>query len=448
MVSIWNCAACRRIRQRVRCGQLHIQRILRRNDYPERKFVLRKKDNYETLEKTYSIHFNKLDIIYCCGLFVIAVAMSELFYRQSIKYAGRYLSDMRHYIGSKDNAPDMDPIRGVRIILGGLYGINHSTWEDALFMTALVIFTIIMNYIIIRYFITKVCYSRWVYQIASLVALFTGPIAVPGIWWHFYTGTFSKYAWHSPTQIMMVAFALLATWLFFKTYDNYYEKIRVRDWILIALSFVVSAWAKPSFIMIFFPVMAVLLVLDFFLRRDADIKKRFFAALGLGTTAFPACVYFLMLKDSIYNDGGSDSVTTTIGGLADTLTGEIIFGCIFGMAFPIFVLLFNIKGLKDIKYSFLWLVFLVSYVEGRIFGETGIREGHGNFGWGRKMGVYLVFIISIAKFLENFKDPEFMNEKQGLRKFYFIGGSVLLAMHFVCTMYYMANLFMGYKYGI
>ena len=409
---------------------------------------MRKKDNYETIEKQYTIKFNKIDVIFASLCFVIFVGMCEYFYRQSIRYAGGYRSDLRHYIGNKDNPPGMDPIRGIRWILGNLYAINHSTWEDAIFMALLVIFTIAMNYYVIKYFTGNVGYKRWTFQLASLAALFTGPIAIPGAWEFFYKNTFSKYAWHSPTQVMMVAFSLLSVLLFFKIYDSYYEKISVKLWIALAISFFLSAWAKPSFIMMFFPVMAALLIIEFFTRRDADIKKRFFAALGFGTTAFPACVYFLILKYDVYGGDSHSSVVTDAGGLAETLSSEVLLELLLGVTFPLFVLLFNLKSLKNIKVSLFWIAFLVSYVEGKIFGETGIRANHGNFCWGRKMGIYLLFIVSIAQFMRNYKDEKFLAEKPNLRKFYFIAGMALLLMHWASAMFYLYHLFMGGYYYV
>ena len=68
---------------------------------------------------------------------------------------------------------------------------------------------------------------------------------------HFYSGTWPKYAWHSPTEIAMVLFAIISLHLFIRMFDDYMEHISFANWLGLVLAFFLSCWAKPNFILVF-----------------------------------------------------------------------------------------------------------------------------------------------------------------------------------------------------
>ncbi len=70
-------------------------------------------------------------------------------------------------------------------------------------------------------------------QIGSLLALFTGPIYIPVIYEHFYMSAMPKFAWHSPTQQLMLMCALISLLLFFKLYENYMEHMNPAVWVML-----------------------------------------------------------------------------------------------------------------------------------------------------------------------------------------------------------------------
>ncbi len=56
-----------------------------------------------------------------------------------------------------------------------------------------------------------------------------------------------KFAWHSPTQQLMLMCALISLLLFFKLYENYMEHMNPAVWVMFALFTLASVWAKPAY---------------------------------------------------------------------------------------------------------------------------------------------------------------------------------------------------------
>ena len=269
---------------------------------------------------------------------------------------------------------------------------------------------------------------------------------------------------------MMMPLAVLALLLFFRIRERYFRRIAPGQWLLLSLAFLASAWAKPSFIMIFYPLMAAILLRDLiFGRRECgSVGRRFRSVLILGCSALPGMVYFLYLNKAMFGGasgtagaGASEAAGAAASAAASGGDGSVIiqFGRAYfnqdfsvplsllaGLLFPLLVLLFNLPALRDIRYASGWLLLLIGIAEHFTFSETGRRAAHGNFAWGKKAGAYLLFLLSIWKFAENCRDPQFLQRRPGLRRLYFVLGLVLLGLHVVCQLYYFQLLLRGHHY--
>ena len=161
---------------------------------------------------------------------------------------------------------------------------------------------------------------------------------------------------------------------------NYLEGISIRSWILLAVTFFLSAWAKPSFIMAFFPAAAMVLLADVF--RTVDISEirdcrivskayRFRQVVIMGLTMLPSCIYFLMLNQTLFGkdtqqasvEAGKEAskVVIDLGRAYFNQDFSITLSIIAGLAFPLFVLAFNLKSLKKPEYAMRWLTVLWGY---------------------------------------------------------------------------------------
>ncbi len=408
------------------------------------------KNKFEKLQCPADIVF----LLCCVGTF-----LSETFlaYRQIVLYNGKYLSDLSLHIAIARR--DQYYYRMIGFLVNTMDHITTNPWALALSMGVLVLLTVIGNYFLIRFFTKRFTESRIPAQIMAVLALYTGPIYIPKFMPYFYAKTQSKYAWQNPTQIMVTVFSVFALLAFYKAYEHYMEKISTKGWAMLALAFLVSAYAKPSFIMAFFPAAAMILLADLF-RKDTGLKpmSRFRQIFILGMTMLPACIYFLLLNNTVFGESRQE-VTSSTGGEASKVVIDlgrayfnqdfsITLSILAGLAFPLFVLLFNLRELKKPEYAVSWLTVLWGYAEHFTFSETGPRATHGNFAWGKKVAIYLVFAVSMAKFVENLYNPDFLKGSRTRKIAYGTVGAVLLFLHFASQVVYLVHLGHGGKYMI
>ncbi len=408
------------------------------------------KNKFEKLQRPADIVF----LLCCMGTF-----LSETFlaYRQIVLYNGKYLSDLSLHIAIARR--DQYYYRMIGFLVNTMDHITTNPWALALSMGVLVLLTVIGNYFLIRFFTKRFTESRIPAQIMAVLALYTGPIYIPKFMPYFYAKTQSKYAWQNPTQIMLTVFSVFALLAFYKAYEHYMEKISTKGWAMLALAFLVSAYAKPSFIMAFFPAAAMILLADLF-RKDTGLKpmSRFRQIFILGMTMLPACIYFLLLNNTVFGESRQE-VTSSAGREASKVVIDlgrayfnqdfsITLSILAGLAFPLFVLLFNLRELKKPEYAVSWLTVLWGYAEHFTFSETGPRATHGNFAWGKKVAIYLVFAVSMAKFVENLYNPDFLKGSRTRKIAYGTVGAVLLFLHFASQVVYLVHLGHGGKYMI
>lgn len=400
------------------------------------------------------------DIVFGICLVLTFGMETLLAYRQSILYYGKYFSDVALHLNIARR--DQYTYRMIGFLVKYMDRITTSPWAIAMVLGLLVMLTVVGNYLVIRFLTKNKIRSRIPAEILSLVALFTGPIYIPRYMPYFYAKTQSKYAWQNPTQIMMTAFAVFALLAFYKVYENYMDRIRVASWCVLAIAFLLSAWAKPSFIMAFFPAAAMVLLSDIF-RKEPKWKgiaktTRFHQVVIMGLTMLPSCIYFLLLNNTLFGKSTQESsveagkeaskVVIDFGRAYFNQDFSITLSIIAGLCFPLFVLLFNLKSLKEQAYAVGWLTVLWGYAEHFTFSESGPRATHGNFAWGKKVAIYLIFVISMAKFMENLTDPEFLQGKKIWKRAYAVIGIFLLGLHMFSQLVYLNHIGHGGKYMI
>ncbi len=449
----------------------------------------------------------------CLGAFLTETFLA---YRQIVLYNRKYQSDLSLHINIVRSG--RDNYRMINFLVNMMDRITTNPWAIAIVMGFLVMFTLIANYVLIRYFTRRFTESRISSEIMAVLALYTGPIYIPKYMPYFYAKTQSKYAWQNPTQIMVTVFSVLALWVFYKVYERYMERITAWGWLLLAIAFLLSAWAKPSFIMEFFPAAAMVMLVDLFSKRhygdasdmlpeealangsangqavptnkpadgfgsqtdlmtnsstvgtgngsgasDASSSNtgfayRFRQVFILGMTMLPACIYFLMLNSTLFGSSAQEAskeagkeaskVIIDLGRAYFHQDFSVTLSIIAGLAFPLFVLLFNLRELRKPEYAVGWLTVLWGYAIHFTFSETGPRATHGNFAWGKKVAIYLIFAISMAKFLENLYNPDFLQGKKSRKVAYGIFGCLLLTLHMVSQLIYLVHIGHGGRYMI
>lgn len=371
------------------------------------------------------------------GIFVF------LFYRQSIRYNGGYLSDTAIYVGlSKDE-------HGVRLItwiFNILYQSAGSTILIALYMGLVVIGIILMNYYIIRQYlnIDDVAVNEVLIMLSSIAMLYTGSMYVPIIHEHFYKSSWCTFPWHSPTQHLMMLFGLISMVYFLKIYENYMLRISPIHWALLALSGVISVWAKPSFMLVFIPTMIVVFVIQLITHRE-NMAKRFGRLVIFGMSLVPAGILILMLNSSIYGEGSENTVNAGAGHVLNA-GYNVPVAAICGLLFPIIVFICNLKRFKEMKFQVALGMLTFGIIEWMIFFEEGTRGAHGNFAWGRQAGCYCMFLCTMILAIENYKDKEFLGGSKKCRMIYFAALACSIGLALLTQAYHFYMLLRGHSY--
>ena len=123
-----------------------------------------------------------------------------------------------------------------------------------------------------------------------------------------------------------------------------------------------------------------------------------------------------------------------------------IVSIVCSLAFPAVVFAFNYRKFRDIAYKIILGTFFVGTAEYLIFVETGTRIDHGNFGWSRQVGEFILFGYAVAQLIINYKDSEYLSDKPTLRKAYFVIAGLLLAAHIISQLVYIQYLIRGHLY--
>ena len=404
-------------------------------------------------KKTYSLSFTKSDIVWVVSIIGFFLVCLELFYRMIAEYNGKYPSDL-HYYAITTILKEEKPVRFVEIVSHALHSINQGTMEFNIFIATVIPAIIILNYLTIRFFLKEDGMDdrtpKWSAQIASMAVFFVGPVFIPVFHEYYYMHSFAAFAWHNPTQHVMMLFSIAGTLTFYKMYLEYEKNgVPLKWWIATMVFVLLSASAKPSFIIEFVLCVVAVFLIELFSGGKEDFVKRFKALFIMGLSIVPAGVYTLWLSTMDFGDakvtGGKIEV---LFGLEQALSHHNVMWIFFyGMPFSIFVLAVNFKRFKDKKYFVALMLFLMGIFQWLFFKEAGPRAKHGNFDWGRMYATYYLALVSLTMLIENVYYPNsiFPDNKKA-RKIFLIVAFVLLAISVLSQLNYFGYVLSGRKY--
>ena len=391
------------------------------------------------------------DIVYIMVIAAIVYVCYVLFGKMMVDHkGGPYWSDLPYYVG-KATDPTAGNHRLPLVLFRFLYSLTGSTLAINIYLAAEIGLLFIANYFYVKCYSgndTRVHWSRVLIQFFSIAAVFAGPIYVPRIHATFYRDTFPTFAWHSPTQQAMTLFVVLGTLCFFRMLDNYEEKVSPGWWIGAAVFYLLSAYTKPSFILDLAPAVVIAFIIELFIKNSLTFGQKFKKLFIMGCSLVPSGVYMLFLNYYIYqraeSDGNGDILVDSSKFTGYNHLWIAICCC---MAFPLVVMLFNWKRIfRDGKYRIIILAAIMGLLQWGLLGESGRRASHGNFGWGRVIGGYMLMLTSMAIVADNIRDKEFLGGRKWLRGLYYLMLAGTLALHLLSNVYYFYTLCNGAGY--
>lgn len=374
-------------------------------------------------------------------LVVYGLACVYLYYQQSFfTEGGSFESDLPFHISMAVDDHWFYSLTAVLYQLFFLTPFGHGL--TAVFLAVITVATVYVTYALLQ-LVTENKYS----QNLMLVLAFALNVMMPAYvkWAHFqhYIGYQSASIWHNSTYICMKLLSVLVMYFYIKYEKKYREGLNYKEWMWFALLLVVANGIKPSFCMVFAPVMAIGLVVDLF--RKVSFKKVFM----FGLAVVPSLLVIVWQNVVLFGaDTGNGIVINP--GYTLSLRGthpKITF--FLSIAFPVFILLFTWKDLiKDKLYGFVWVMWLFSLVEVFFFTEAGNRAKDGNFLWGYSIGIFFVSLMAFVKYLEKIQGKEGLFEKKCLKLVFGIAGGTLFLYQTGCGIYFFSQLLQGMTYWI
>lgn len=276
-------------------------------------------------------------------------------------------------------------------------------------------------------------------------------IQLPGIFRR-YRGVFSPNPFHNATYMATRPFAILTFFVYVRLLAFYEKKTNVKDHILFTVVLFLTTITKPSFTFIMVPAAGLIMLY----RLLKNVKTGFLPALKLGICFIPTFCALLYQFFGVFapTDGGENGIGIGIATSWKYHCTNIPLAIVLGMAFPLAVLVLNVKELKkNGYYRFAWQITLVSLVEVLFFYEKGYRIKDLNFAWGYMHGMFFAFVASAFMLMSKtwpvllaWKGAEGKEKPTVLYKLLLLGQWALFAWHLLCGLWYFRSVMLGELY--
>ena len=280
-------------------------------------------------------------------------------------------------------------------------------------------------------------------EFSLLFFLFTLLVASPitfTTYPNIYLGYLYINVYHNPTVTLIKPLSLVlfyAVTFFLHEFSrdrhvpNYFSR---KLSILIFIVTMLSLLGKPSYVICLLPAvfLSCLVKLLNSVKRIDSLKlfKEFIVCLF-----FPALVVLLLQYLFTYGDASSTdssikfSPFLVIARYVDYDYSLMFRLFILSILFPLTVyFLYFPKARFSPKLNFAWLVFWVSSLYYYTLVETGPRMGHGNFGWGVQVALFILFFESLI-FLLNVNEDKTLRYKLNSRRLRFYTCLFIYALH-------------------
>lgn len=366
-----------------------------------------------------------------------------LYYKQTFHVEGMpYESDLPYHISM---AVDDHWFYSLTAVLYQLFFLtSFGNVLTALFLGCVTVGTIAATYYLFQEILKKVGMEA---AFGPLLLLFSFlcnlamPFYVRAAHYQRYIGYQSASIWHNSTYICMKLCGILVLIIYLRLEGKYRTGLSVREWFLLAGAFVLVNAVKPSFSMVFAPVMALYLLVDLFQ------KVPLFRTFLFGLTVIPSLLVILWQNMVLFGGDTGNGIEIRYGYTLSLHGTHPKVSLLLSVAFPLFVLLFLWKELfRDKWYLLSWMVWGVALVQFMFLTESGARARDGNFLWGYSFGIFLILIWSVAKLLEMLKYPHGVFQHKYVRIPFAVAAFSILGYQCYCGIVFWIKLCQGITY--
>ena len=235
--------------------------------------------------------------------------------------------------------------------------------------------------------------------------------------------------------------AVFVLWYFLKLMNTYKNGLSVKQWFIFTVLVGISTGVKPSFLMVFAPVMAIMLLVD--LIKGVKFSRVFL----FGLTQVPSLLIILWQNVVLFGDDtGNGFMIKPFYTLAQRSDNPKI-ALVFSVLFPAVIGLVHIKDVwKDKLYLGSLLVWAVGFLEVFLFVESGSRSKDANFMWGYSIALFVLFVISLVRWFRDLKDKNFLAKYKVVRGSYLAVTGLVFLYHVVSGIWFFGILLTGATY--
>lgn len=344
-------------------------------------------------------------------LFVSYLAVTLLlFHRQTVRYDGRYISDITDYLYT---------IEGQDVLYQFPYPILFRTAKFfALFTTpahGLAFAATLLNGLsvpILKWYLDsfldvkkypKRCFLSTLLAFSLLFVSMLYPPSYLGRYHEIggtdylyrYRGTFTPNPYHNTTYLAARPFTIVTFFLFAEIL-GFYEKEGKwfhPKYLMFSLSLLLATMAKPSFTLILSATAGLIMLYRLVRSRFRGIKVFFQLGIYFIPTFLALIYQYVVVFDP---DSGEKGIGFGFLKAWSTASDNVPLSLLLALAFPLAVLLLQGKK-RDLspQYRLSWQFLLTGLFTLLFLYEKGIRLPHLNFAWGYMHGLFFLYMVSL-----------------------------------------------------
>ena len=365
-------------------------------------------------------------LLLLCGVLALLLCWrwQRVFYLMCADYI---LSDMPAHIrlalGHNDYSLASFIVRGLWAVLGEARGQTALS----LVLTANQLLGVLTVWILLRQMFPAL--DRVLALLAALLAHVCGPWIVPGQA-EMYLGVYNGNILHNMTLLFSRTPVPLVLLFFFRLWDTRREKLRISDWLGLALTLMLSTFFKPSFLGAFAPAVLLMLIWDFVKTRARGFKNEFL----IGCAVLPSAAVLLWSSSVLFAEdfaGTSSGVSLRVLTLMGFLSLLVMY--LRGLLLPLWS--HFTQGVREPEHGHLrivWGVLGIAILEALTLTETGFRANDGNFEWGSLALYPTVFALAIALLVRLTQRTDWKKRDSAAKA---VVGLVLLLGHLAVGLY-------------
>jgi len=229
-------------------------------------------------------------------------------------------------------------------------------------------------------------HTTYTHLLIAWITFLIGPLCIP--WYNhiIFIGQGSPSVWHNVTLWAVKPFALLSVWLIVEGLRG--ENGRLLVWGAVAT--IVSIFAKPSFIIMFLPALAL-----YGLARYLHRQRLFLMFFALISTLSVAILLYQYTHTFTQGEG---KIIIDFLGVWSASSRNVAISIGLALAFPLAFTLLELEILEDDYLLIGWIMTFIGVFYYATFAQSGRFYSHGNFGWSYLIAMSLLYLFSIVKF--------------------------------------------------